>query len=111
VLAAHAAAGPGVAHRSPQTVNAKQTSRDPYVDTAEYLSFPWSFEVEHAFVYVVNPISGTPSPPPAYAGYTEHLSMLGGVQNGLLAVLKYTKSPIGPYSEILYRCAMACSMV
>lgn len=89
-------------------MQAKLTSRDPYVDTPEYNKFPWTFEAEHSFIYYVNPISSAPTPAAAYAGYTEQLGMLGGVQTGQLSVLKYTKTPIGPYSEILYRCAQAC---
>jgi hypothetical protein len=104
MLAARAAAEQGAAHQS-QAVNAKQSSRDPYVDTLEYNAFPWNFEAEHAFIYVVKPIISAPTPAPAYAGYTEQLSRMSGIQNAMLTVLKYTDSPIGPYSELLYRYA------
>jgi hypothetical protein len=105
LLAGHAAARTGAGTRSQETAQLKQTSRDPYVDTPAYQVFPWTFKAEHAFIYFVNPISSTPTPAAAYAGYTEQLSMLPGPQNGMIVAFKYSDSAIGPYSEILYRCA------
>ena len=103
LLAAHAAAAQSTARASQQAVDAKKSSRDPYVDTPEYSTFPWKFEAEHAFFFLVNPLRAAPTPPAAYAGYTEQLTMQGGMQTGLLTVIKYKNSFIGPYSELLFR--------
>jgi hypothetical protein len=107
LLAEHAAArtGPGTGSQETAAAQPKQTSRDPYVDTPAYQVFPWTFKAKHAFIFIVNPISTTPTPAAAYAGYTEKLSMLPGPQTGLIVAFKYSDSAIGEYSEILYRCA------
>lgn len=88
-----------IAWLSLSVATSQQPPRDPYVDRPEYLSFPWMFTVQHAYIFVVSPIHTRSTPPPAYTAYPA-IPWTGG--NGMLSVLKYTNSPIGEYSEIMY---------
>eukprot|EP00775_Hariotina_reticulata_P001896 gene1896-2230_t len=62
---------------------------------------PWNMTVESAYFFKVSPLSQAPAHPPQYLKDNHpQWPFVGG--DGFLIVSKYSDSPAGPYSEVVY---------
>ena len=70
---------------------------------AGFNTFPWSLPVARAMAFVVNPLSMMMSPAPTYPAAWAGRPRWGFVGAlGVITVIQYENSPVGPYSELIY---------
>ncbi|WIA16598.1 hypothetical protein OEZ85_013265 [Tetradesmus obliquus] len=90
-----------LASRSLGAVTPASADTDPYVTTPRYNKFPWAFTADYSFAFSVSPAWKQPSNPAGWSGLPVLPGFLPG-SPGMLALLRYTESPIGEYSELFY---------
>lgn len=73
---------------------------DPWIAQPSYRTFPWKLQSDYAFAFGISPVAEAPVNPGGWASYPQLPGFLRGP--GVLVVLRYTDSPIGQYSELVY---------